>query len=175
MYQNFISIFSPFFEICRFRIAPQDLPASKTLLLITLVLYTLVNILTSTLSLSLQMAFLHGIVDVLLLVLITSSIMYIVKLPERNMQTLTAIMGTNIILGVITFPILTWVFWGQQTNADVSFAFFLLLGLVIWNISIYSYIFQHALSTTRFVGLAVVIISSLLSYTILSVIFPNVA
>jgi len=168
-----IVLWSAFFNICRLRLGPQNLPSSNVLLSLTLFFYATVGVtLSLVLRSSVEKAVLSNIVDVGLLVVLTSSLLYVARYPARITQTLTALAGTNGLLGILSFPVLFWLEQTRLNEGDMSLPALLLLGLIVWNFLVYTHILRHALAVPFFVGSIFTAIMYFLTFTILNILFP---
>ena len=108
--------------------------------------------------------------DTSLLILLTHSLLYIVHYSARVNKTLTALAGTNSILGILSIPLL---FWLKQLNlqpGEVALPELLLLGLIVWNIVVYAHILRHALEVPFFVGVVLTVITNLLTFALFNLI-----
>ena len=149
------AIFKAFFDICCFRLNPQDLPKSNVLLTLSILGYMLASGLLALLSTQLVNATLAGIIEVLLVMLFTYGLLQIRNKTERWSQTVTALSGTGIVLSMIALPLYYLGSNPDQAGAIQTVGLLLLIILIIWNIAIMAHIFRHALQTT--IGLGVVI------------------
>ena len=161
-------LWSAFFLICQLRWRPQDLPASSILLMLSLGIYTLVSMILSLFQLSVERAILSALLDTSLLILLTSSLLAIVRYSARISQTLTALAGTNSILGILCIPLLFWL--KQFQPGEVALPELLLLVLIVWNIVVYAHILRHALEIPFFVGVILTIITHLLTFALFNLI-----
>ena len=163
------TLWSTFFDICRLRLKPQDLPHSNTLLSVTLFVYTIIGMALSMVQFSLPESLLSALVDTGLLVILIGSLLYFAHFRERTTQTLTALAGTNCVLEIIGSPI---IFWFGFYEGDMTIPILLLLGLIVWNMVVYAHILRHALSVPFFIsGLLTMIIYSL-TFSVLSQLIP---
>lgn len=146
-----------FFDICRFRKNPQDLPKSNELLFLSITGYMLASALLAMLSEQLVNATLAGVVEALLVMLFTYGLLQIVNKTERWSQTVTALSGTGIIISLIAFPLYYFGTIGNQDGFGQMISLLSLIVLIIWNIAIMAHIFRHALQTTIGFGIAIAI------------------
>ncbi|MEN8219113.1 MAG: hypothetical protein ABFS56_22650 [Pseudomonadota bacterium] len=160
---------SAFFDICRLRLRPQNLPASSVLLGLTLLLYLVVTGILSLMQFPVKEAMLLTLIETGLLVVLTSSLLYITHYATRITQTITALAGTNSLLGIFTFPPLLWI---NFYNGDVSLPVLLLLGLIAWNFVIHAHILRHALAVSFFMGFNLTLIIQLLTFSIINQLVP---
>lgn len=160
--------YSTFFDICCLRLGPQNLPISSVLLWLTLLSSTLISSLLLLFELSLFEAVLISIVETFLVATLTSSLLYVTHYLARFTQTLTALAGTNALLGMFSLLPAYWI--NEVPNSALPLLF--LLGLKIWNITIYAHILRHALGVSFLTGLILTIINSLLIISVLYQIFP---
>ncbi len=158
-----------FFDICRLRSGPQNLPASPILLKFTLLFYMIISGASSLMHLSVKEAILSTIADTALFVILPSSLLYITHYSIRIIQTLTALVGSNCVLSMLSLPL---VFWIKFYDGDVSFPMLLFLGLMVWNFIVYAHILRHALAVPFFVGAILTVIYEVLHLTILNQVVP---
>lgn len=162
------TLFREFLHICLFKKAPQDLPASGSLLGVTLVASTVASLIVARSGLPWGSAAQSAVAETLFMVAIIYLLVKIQGHPARWLQTVTAVAGTNIVLVVISLPLLVWLLSAQSAEADATVPALLFLGLIIWNVMILGHIFRHALSTYFPLGVLVA-----LGYYSLSVIILN--
>ncbi len=156
-----MKLIQTFWEICLLRAAPQTLPASYSLLGLTLVLYAAVAVLVAHAVLPrLSMAMLASAVDTTLLMALSRAVLWARMLGNRWPQTLSALAGTGSFFELILWPINLW----QQHLGTVEPVFglplVLVLTVLVWNVAVMGHVLRHSLSTSLFNGtlLAVVYI-----------------
>lgn len=162
------TLFRVFLDICLFRKAPQDLPASGSLLLVTLLASAAGSLILARSSLSWSGAAQSALAET---VFMTGAIYLMLKLqnrPARWLQTVTAVAGTNVVLVIISLPLLLWLLSAQAGEFDATLPALLFLGLIVWNVMILGHIFRHALSTYLPLGVLVA-----LGYYSLSIVLLN--
>ncbi|HEC85099.1 MAG TPA: hypothetical protein ENI48_07685 [Thioploca sp.] len=165
-------LWSAFFNICRLRLGPQDLPSSNVFLGLTLFLYVVINVVLSLMQqLAVKDAVLSSLVDTGLLVVLTSSLLYFTKYSARIIQTLTALAGTNSLLGILIIPVLFWLEQIGLNEGDTSLPVLLLLGLIVWNLAVSAHILRHALAVPFFIGFFLTVVMYFLTVSILSQLF----
>jgi len=168
---NSLHVFwSTFFNICRLRLKPEDLPYSNTLLSVTLLTYTIISFFLSLLQFSAQEALLSAVVDTGLLVILISSLLFFANHSTRITQTLTALAGANCVLGIISFPLIFW-FGFSENHLSVAIIL-LLLAFLVWNMSVYAHIIQHALTVPFFVGALLTIVIYSLTFSVMNSLIP---
>jgi len=135
-----------FWEICLLRKAPQDIPYSRELFFLLLLAGFLVNNVYLTLSLPEP-----DIGSVLLVVCIhtvfflgsLSVLMLVMGYRVRIIQTLSSLLGTDVIISLLAMPVLLAISYVPQLAG--YFGLILLL-LIIWSLVIMAHILRHALS-----------------------------
>ena len=162
------TLFREFLNICLFKQAPQDLPASGSLLGVTLAGSTLASLVVARSSLAWAGAAQSAVAETLFMVAVIYLLLQVQGHPARWLQTVTAVAGANIVLVVISLPLLLWLLSVRATNMDATVPALLFLGLIIWNVMILGHIFRHALSTYFPLGVLVA-----LGYYSLSVVLMN--
>ena len=148
------ALIKPFLDICLLRIGPQDLPASSSLKSLSLALYATTGFLSGIMVQPVNNALQSTIVDTLLLVILSYLALWIKRRPERASQTITALAGCGALLSLISLPLLTMY---SEQGAGQGIVELLLLGLMCWQIVIYSHILKHALAITYMLAVVIVI------------------
>jgi hypothetical protein len=118
--------------------------------------------------LPIKLTILSALLDTSLLILLTNSLLYIVHYSVRINQTLTALAGTNSVLGILSIPLLVWLEQLQLQPSDIALPKLLLIGLGVWNIVVYAHILRHALEVPFFVGVGLTVITYLLTLDLLN-------
>ncbi len=166
------AIFDPFIQICLLRQGPQNLPTSGILLAITLTAHTVMSILLSSVALSAANALLSGVVDTLLLVVLTGALLYARQRNTRVIQTVTALAGTGAIITLIALPVSGWLHGADQAAGEGGFALLLLLFLTGWSLAVAGHIFRHALSVPYVLGLVLAAVFYWISISVFRGLFP---
>lgn len=168
----FLVLWSTFFDICRLRLGPEQLPKSVTLLKVVLLIYIATSTVASLAQFSFQDALLIGIIETSLLVSIIASLLYFTHHLPRLVQTLTALAGTGSLLSILSLPVIFWLYQVELNHGNPSFPLLLIIGLVFWNLLVYAHILSRAVSVPFWVGFMLTVIISYLSLDILSLLFP---
>ena len=148
-----------FWNICRLKSNPQDLPKGRYLLIAVI----FAGIIVDSFSSSILIPKLTGleIINIVIIynILLLSAVYFLLKLlgyTERAVQTLTAIAGSGLFISLVLLPALL-----TLNSAVKSFAFLILIDN-IWRIVVNAHIFRHSLS----IGLLMAMILSV-SYLLL--------
>jgi hypothetical protein len=158
-----------FFDICRLHSKPQDLPASNVLLGFTLFFYAAIGGASLLMQFPMIDVLFLTIVDTGLLVILISSLLYIAHFSSRIKQTLTAIAGTNVVLGILNLPVM---FWLEFYEGDMTLPVLLFLILMAWGFVIYTHILHHTLEIEFFLCSLLTLVIYLLTYSILIPMIP---
>lgn len=132
-----------FWNICRLKSNPQDLPKAWSLLMAAIFAGIIVDSFSSSILIPKFSAL--EIINIVIIynILLLSAVYLLLKLlgyKERAIQTLTAIAGSGLFISLVLLPALL------TLNAAVkSFAFLILIDN-IWRIAVNAHIFRHALS-----------------------------
>jgi len=134
-----------FLDIARWRKGPEDLPASGFLLTVTLGGYILASIVT-------VLFYARGVADLLAQVTLDIALMFgffglllvFYKKTPRFEQTMTALLGTGIVLTVIALPLIAWL-RVESAETTTSIPALLMFLVVLWSISITGHIMRRAL------------------------------
>jgi len=133
-----------FFDICLLRAGPQDLPASTFLLRALVLLNLSLSALLVYARSDFQHAFWGTIIDFAVLVLMLQMLLRLTGFVARFNQTLTAFMGIDIIIGLISLPF-SYAFLAARQAGEVA----LLSGVIwqltgIWAVVVTASIIKHA-------------------------------
>jgi len=134
-----------FFDICLLRAGPQDLPASTFLLRFAVVVNIAFGTVMAYPDRGMPQALIEVLFDFALLTLLLYGVLQWRQRPERFAQTLTALMGTNVILSFFALPVV-YTITGKPEGEVAGWALQLFLLLVIWNITVMAHILRHSLS-----------------------------
>jgi len=163
-----------FLDICLLRIGPQDLPKSSVLLTLCLTLYTVFDVLLTLQARPFKDALLVSLVDVCFLLAVTFFILKQHHHLDRWNQTITALCGTGVILGIFIFPLVyggaqnQYATWLQQTIV------LLFLMMVVWNIAVLAHIVRNAISSSMGIGIMIAILYIWMSSLLISMLFPEI-
>ena len=99
-------LFLAFFEICRLNKGPQDIPASRNLLTLCLVvIWFIVGSACGMLSQPIEKAVFAGVLEVALIIIFSLALLQIRGKSERWVQMVTALAGTGIIISILALPL----------------------------------------------------------------------
>jgi len=158
-----------FLDLCRLRAAPQDLPASRTLLWAS-ALAAIVSappgdegVLSGWIAAGLQVA---------LLGLFVHTLLGLQNLPERWDQTGTAVFGTTALINLMAWPIVLWYYRVPEPEAAFIPS---LLGVLLscWYIAVLAHILRHALELGLGAALMLSVGCMLLLLAVTLLVFPN--
>ena len=162
------SILKVFWDIALWRQGPRDLPSSPALLSMVAVLYVLTSVVQSWLIYGADLAVLRGLVDLGITVAVFWLCLAVSQRRNRLLQTLTAALGTGVLLAV---PMIVMLVVGRNERPEglLTAAFSLLsLPLLIWYLFVVGHIVRLALEAPLFTGMAVAMTYFVLSYVALA-------
>lgn len=141
-----------FLQICLLKKRPQDLPPSSVLFTLSVLAYGLISAVLLLPTQSVGFAMLTGLLESSLMLMITALFVYLRSVPERWLQTTTALAGTGTVFSLIAFPLFYWrVFFSMGPDAQSLIGLLVTL-LVFWNIAVMTHILRHALSSSWLLG-----------------------
>lgn len=159
-------------DICLLRAGPQDVPASRVLLWLTLIAYLLVSFLLSQPGYPSAVAARVAGVDLALLVVFVTAPLYLLDKTARIGQTLAALAGSGALLGVLALPVIRVVLAGQVAGEVPPTAALVWLILFGWSLLVVAHIMRHALSVAFAVGLGVAVLYTLVAMQVIGTLFP---
>jgi hypothetical protein len=164
------SLIETFWNICRFRLGPQDLPASQNLFIGALLLYALISTIIGGFELPPERALLSAIVELVLMLGMIRMMLWVRDLWPRFQQTVTALLGTGVLFGFVAVPLMWW--QSQYAQPMDAFAPSLLIFILFaWSVAVTGHILRHALNTPFYVGVLLSLLYTYVSITILRALF----
>ncbi|OOG22312.1 hypothetical protein B1C78_15325 [Thioalkalivibrio denitrificans] len=144
------AIIRPFLQLTLLQIGPQDLPASRTLLLIAAGAYAVVGTLVGLSFYAPPSAVAQTLAELGVMALVVHLALYLRGHPERFMQTYTGLAGISAVLGTVALPLVHTVARGVPPSGETpvlaGLAYLLVLG---WLLAAYGNVLRHALSLQR--------------------------
>lgn len=152
MLQALKVLFFAFYEMCRLKKRPQDIPASKNLLTICVLFYSGLSIFIADLYQETELAVLSSIIELGLILLFSWALLQASGKAVRWLQTATALIGTNLIINILALPAYVLVSFKDlnelgSSSGPQSFGLLVLAALACWNIVIMAHILRHAIET----------------------------
>jgi hypothetical protein len=156
-------------ELCLLRRGPQDLPGSPYLLGLILVMNLLIGVLTYLgLHEDFGVAVFATLYETALMMAALYGVLRLKKRLMRFTQTLTALMLSNLLIGIFMLPLLGW---GGAPPSDESQL--LLLVFTLWILVVFGHILRHALEIPLGMGIGVAVFYTLFSWSLLEMFFPS--
>ncbi len=152
-------ILKAFFDLCRFRLGPQDLPASIILLYFSILL----SLVTSLAALSISgvpvASYMLG--DLLDLLLAGTLLYFALRLTgggPRFVQSFTALAGCDALLQLLSLPALLLLSTAEPGQSLHDLGVLLLIGLLGWSLAVAAHILRHAFEVRFGFGLLIAIL-----------------
>lgn len=145
-------------DICRFKRSPEDVPYSPTLLGVVAACQWVLAYLAWSNSRDWQYGLLAATVYVLILLLLPYLILLIAHKAARYVQMQAALLGTSLLLNLIAaITIIAAAFLAQQVPFLQYLVLIVVVLMVIWAVSVQGRIYQSALEKSRFVAICIAI------------------
>ena len=164
----------PFIDIAFFRQGPQTLPESRLLLVLALFAHAALGMMLFALRMDTVTAFKAGITGTALLVLLTVSLLMVNGLRTRTVRTLTALTGTDVVIGVIGLPVSVWLSTTSGAHAIDGIAGIAFVVMLIWNLAVAGHVLRHALSAPLPMGVVLALIFFVISVSVMNRLFPDI-
>jgi len=166
------ALVAPFVQIALLRCKPQDLPASIFLLKLALFAHVLLGVLMFTTRLSFAQALLAGATSTVVMCALTASLLFANRRSARTLQTLTAMAGSDVVVGVAALPVTAWLHGTVDGAAASGLPGLLFLALVVWNLVVTGHVLRHALSSSLPLGVVLALLLYILSVNVIHALFP---
>lgn len=144
-----------FWNICRLRAGPQDLPSGRNLLISAVLAGIFIDSFASSILIPKLPAFDIATIVASYNILLLVAVYFLLKLigyEQRSMQTVTAIAGSGLFISLVLLPGLITMNLAEEMNK--SFALFILIDN-IWRIAVNGHIFRHALSISLLMAMII--------------------
>jgi len=166
------ALLKAFWNIALLRNGPQGLPPSEFLLGAVLTAYLALQVVSSLNYFSLGPAVLASLLDLALLAGFIQLLLNWYRHPARFRQTLLAICGCWVLLGLAALPFIRGVAVARMNEADPGFALLALLVLLIWSLVVMAHVLRQALEIPLALALALTLVYFLVSQFLLEVAVP---
>lgn len=138
-----------YWQIALLRVSPQRLPASQFLLGATLFVHWLIGVVLGLVAGESSYALFVALIGTLSMVALVHGVLVLHGRSARALQTVTAIAGSEALLGILAIPVTVWFVSGGPGRDLAALFSLLLLG---WNVAVVAHVLRHALSTTQATG-----------------------
>lgn len=161
------------FQQCLLRRAPQDDPVSWDALLQALLGYFVIDLVQAGASSGLPVALGMTLVDTLLMMVFCWVVLRITGYTRRFLQTLTALAGTGVILGLLALPLVQLAASAHRNDEPMTDLVLGWLILLVWSITVQAHIFRHALTVRFGTGLLLAGLHTVLGIGLIETLFPQ--
>ncbi len=161
-----------FADIALHRRGPDVLPASQFLLGLVLTVYFAVGFVTQGHDMPAGAAVVDMVLDRIVYLGFIWLVLDLFQKRRRFMQTAAAAVGVDVLMNVVSLPLLLW---NDALNAppqQVTLPSILILGVVLWSIDVGGFIVARALSRPYIVGLCIVIVYVFVSMELRHAFYP---
>lgn len=168
------ALLRPFLQLCLLNLAPQDLPASRTLLGLTGFAYLLVSMAMGWPDYGLGLAVLQAVVDLAILLLFTWGVLSFRRHTERFLQTASALAGTGVVLGILLLPLRYSIYRAELLHQDAPvLASLSYLVVLVWLFVVFGNILRHALDLRHLLfGVGIAFGFLLFASAVIQTLFP---
>lgn len=163
------ALFRAIASIALLQRGPQILPASTTLMALVLAAHLGTGVLLGLFSLSPAMALLSALAGTLIMVALVHGLLLLHQRRSRVTQTLTALAGCEVLIGLLALPLTALYYAGGGMVAPAMLLSLLLMG---WNIAVAAHIFRHALNVSVWMGALFAIGYTLISLSLSGLVGP---
>ena len=158
---------SAFIDIALHRRGPEHIPASQFLLGFVFVCYLLVGyVAISVGGAAVPAALLIFVIDSFVYLFYVWAVLAILKRPARFRQTITALLGVDVLFNVIGIPLFVWNGMVTTAELDATLPTLFSLGLLIWSIDVAGYVISRAVERPYIVGVLIVLMYVMASMSI---------
>ncbi|MDB2705408.1 hypothetical protein N9Y67_02580 [Pseudomonadota bacterium] len=164
-----------YIDLCLFKASPADMPASANLLKLTLLAYFLVSVAISLIDMDWTISLFSSFSDMIFMIITVSLLLQFHGLQSRFKQTLIALSGAGICLGLLSFPVAMWFNNIAEAEQASSYAMLFMVIIMFWSLMITSHIFRYALDISVGFATVITVIYTILSLLVLGLTMSGVA
>lgn len=161
-----------FWDICRLKAGPQNLPKGRYLLIAVILAGIVVDSFSTAIFIpKLSITEIINVVTIYNISLLVAVyfLLRVIGYTERAIQTVTAIAGTGLLISLVLLPGLLMM---DSANEQVkSFAIFILIDNV-WRIAVNAHILRHALSVSLLMAMILSVSYLLFGVLVADVLLP---
>jgi hypothetical protein len=158
-----------FVNICLLRSGPQQLPASRFLLLLVLLAHLLTGLVFVLFTLALPQALLAALIGTVLLYAVVQGLLSAHRKPQRVSQTVTALAGCEVLLGALALPLTAWFYAVEEGSARIVPSL-LSLVIIVWSVVVTVHILRHALQVSQGIALLFALGYTFLAYSVMGLV-----
>ncbi|MDX1334300.1 MAG: hypothetical protein R3312_00840 [Gammaproteobacteria bacterium] len=163
-----------FLEIALMMRPPQELPASRSLMYLAVITYSLVSLLLIWPKLGALVGLLLVIAEVMVISIFIQLILYVKKHPGRFVQALTAVMGAGVVISVLMLPLVYGVYTAGGVEQVSSMVLLVIYILFAWSLTVNAFIFRYAFDLPNlFIGIVYSLGLYILSEVIMAILFGS--
>ncbi len=158
-----LDLITRLFGILLLRSGPQDLPANRTAMLASIVLYLIITAINLASGEGHPRPLLVMALAVALPLILVRIVLNLRQRTARWQQTLAALFGTSALLSILTLPLTL----AASTGPSPTLGLLLLVGF-FWSLAVDAHIWRHALDVAFSTGLLVAVILLAISLVVIS-------
>ncbi|QEP43401.1 hypothetical protein D5085_09865 [Ectothiorhodospiraceae bacterium BW-2] len=143
-----------FIELVLLQRPPQSLPANSLLFVLAVGCHGLTGWLIGRLSLAPELAAVAALYGTFIVLLYMVVLLEVAQKRIRLMQSLTALLGGEAVIGIVALPIV----YVSLTGESGGVAALLSLSIVIWNLLFAAHIFRHTLADGKGSGMTAAVL-----------------
>jgi hypothetical protein len=161
-----------FLDLCLLRRAPQDLPASDTLLGVLVVVDALVGFLVGLIGgVSPLSSLAQSVVEIVLMLTLLLGALSLARHPGRFTQAASALLGAGVLIGLLALPAIAMIPSGGEDSDLAALGTLLLLGFLCWSVLVTGHIVRHTFGLSLGQGIGIAVGYQLLSILTLDALF----
>ena len=164
-----------FVNCCLFRVGPADMPASRSLLKITLLSYFVISVIINRLESNWNLSLLISLADILFMITIIALLLKFRSYQARYLQTLIAMAGTSCFFAIIGFPIMWWFYQIEAATISNSLVMIFIVILLFWHLMVMTHIFRQSLEVKAGTAAILSVTTAIMSLVVTGLIMSGVA
>ena len=170
-----MEIISRFIDLCLFRASPSDIPTSRWLMKVVLLLYFILGVIVNQLDMNWTESLWVSAADVFVMLIVVGLLLSFRGFQARYVQVITALAGAGCCMTIAGFPIIWWFYQIEPEQQATSLALLLMVALLLWGLMVVAQIFRESLEIKSGIAMMVTISYILLTIVVTGLIMSGVA
>jgi len=166
-------ILNRYLKICLLANGPQDLPHSRLLFQLMVLVYFITGCLSMWPVVDFSDSFAVMLVDLTILLLFSLICLIAFNKRPRFLQTVSALTGVGSLFQMLAWPLLLYVNEAKQSDNVPAEASFLLLVIISWNLAVYAHIFRQAFDVRTLTAFVITLVYVIINIKIRGFLFPD--
>lgn len=113
----------------------------------------------------------YAVTSTALMLILARAMLILRSHVERFQQTVSALAGSDVLLGLVVWPVTNWLIRADANGTDISAPLILWFLILLWSVVVTGHILRHALSMHMGAALGISLGYLVVSYNVMNALF----